>query len=1022
MTIRPLAALVALLLASVAAAQCDFDRLGRFERTQFARAIEVAVKSPYAFLFTSSDSHDAFGLVAFDISDPDAPVEIQQTPIDARVQQRVFVNDLLWVIGDDDRAHVYRTTAAQPLNEIASYNMTGTPMASASGWVAAGPRVYMTTATGLAVYTLSNPNASPVLAGSFTVGYPIDKIVVDQARGLLFGVGNGGLNVLDISNPAQIALLGVHPQINGFLFHVDGTSLYAFGPIPSTHMVVRRWNMTQPLTPVMADEWVSPESDAEAYLNSAVIWGGKIAMRYSIGYYENWDGEWLWHGQSYTRTIDQATLNTLGDPGSFYVRGNDGPIAYMYSNSTAQLFDFTDMLDPRPSGTLQFSGQPDWLAFAGGLIYGYDKETATLLLLDAGKPDLETLIATLPVPLEPLAVNTTPTVRGVSAHGSHLILPVHSYADDQWYYDYQLYRVVDRSRVEFVRNLGWPSTPTYSYPLVPEVEGDRGFWVDDGTVTLIDWSDPSDPRLASVYTPPSGIARRATIMQGKPILLVTTATALHLVDITDPAAPVLLSTLTGPYMMEITDLAANTDHAFGVSGATGQAFHTFDLSDPTHPVHVAVVPRTTPGFYYQGVVMFGELGVFNKTPNSRSFHEASDLSAPTMLQRESNGPIRHMAIDRGILYGYGSTNGGTDIRSFDLQGGTVLAPHATTGSPESAFGVTAWGDYAILCEYGTGVRIFDVSSANEPLPVGAFNTPDRAYQAAVAGNTMFVADGASGLLALDLSNPAAPTLVGSQATSDLAIAVHVEGDFAYVALRFDGLAIIDISNPAAMTVVGTVDTPGNAQGVAVDGHIVYVADGTEGVQVVDTSNRSSPSIIGSYDTPQSARQVLVQGATAYVPDRAGGLLALDISDPTDPRLISTAGPMTDARSVAGWGHLLFVADFDGRVHMIDAADISDMHIIQTLPSFGTGRAITSDGRMLYLADGDAGLTVLEAQPCWYRPCPADLNDDGLLDFFDLQVYLNAYSATSGVADWNNDGLIDFFDLLGYISSFSDGCP
>lgn len=55
-------------------------------------------------------------------------------------------------------------------------------------------------------------------------------------------------------------------------------------------------------------------------------------------------------------------------------------------------------------------------------------------------------------------------------------------------------------------------------------------------------------------------------------------------------------------------------------------------------------------------------------------------------------------------------------------------------------------------------------------------------------------------------------------------------------------------------------------------------------------------------------------------------------------------------------------------------------------------------------------------------CPADWNFDGLLDFFDVQGFLNSYSARQPAADLNHDGLFDFFDVQAFLAGFSAGCP
>ncbi len=56
------------------------------------------------------------------------------------------------------------------------------------------------------------------------------------------------------------------------------------------------------------------------------------------------------------------------------------------------------------------------------------------------------------------------------------------------------------------------------------------------------------------------------------------------------------------------------------------------------------------------------------------------------------------------------------------------------------------------------------------------------------------------------------------------------------------------------------------------------------------------------------------------------------------------------------------------------------------------------------------------------PCPADLNNDGILDFFDVARFLQWFSDGDPRADWNNDTILDFFDVLLYLDAFSTGCP
>jgi len=57
-----------------------------------------------------------------------------------------------------------------------------------------------------------------------------------------------------------------------------------------------------------------------------------------------------------------------------------------------------------------------------------------------------------------------------------------------------------------------------------------------------------------------------------------------------------------------------------------------------------------------------------------------------------------------------------------------------------------------------------------------------------------------------------------------------------------------------------------------------------------------------------------------------------------------------------------------------------------------------------------------------NPCPADMNGDGVLDFFDVLAFLSAFSNGDLAADFVPDGTLDFFDVLEFLGQFSAGCP
>jgi hypothetical protein len=59
---------------------------------------------------------------------------------------------------------------------------------------------------------------------------------------------------------------------------------------------------------------------------------------------------------------------------------------------------------------------------------------------------------------------------------------------------------------------------------------------------------------------------------------------------------------------------------------------------------------------------------------------------------------------------------------------------------------------------------------------------------------------------------------------------------------------------------------------------------------------------------------------------------------------------------------------------------------------------------------------------FFNPCAADLDGDGVLNFFDVSAFLTAFNALDPIADFNNDGMFNFFDVSAVLTAYIAGCP
>jgi hypothetical protein len=55
-------------------------------------------------------------------------------------------------------------------------------------------------------------------------------------------------------------------------------------------------------------------------------------------------------------------------------------------------------------------------------------------------------------------------------------------------------------------------------------------------------------------------------------------------------------------------------------------------------------------------------------------------------------------------------------------------------------------------------------------------------------------------------------------------------------------------------------------------------------------------------------------------------------------------------------------------------------------------------------------------------CPADINSDNELNFFDISSFIELYLDDDPAADLNADGDLDFFDISSFVTMYLEGCP
>ncbi len=272
----------------------------------------------------------------------------------------------------------------------------------------------------------------------------------------------------------------------------------------------------------------------------------------------------------------------------------------------------------------------------------------------------------------------------------------------------------------------------------------------------------------------------------------TDSAGLHLLDISNPAAP----TETGFYPAEsATGLVVEGAMAYLMSG--GQ-LHLADVSNPATPQQLDLYPLPGAPTY---LAVAGQMAYLGAGQAGLVILDVSNPAAPREVGRIAGDTSKVTVLGQTVY----AVDGVDTLRIFDVADpvhphllgafhpGDVITDLAVLPSPT---------DHSIPLAYlgtlGQGVRIVDVSNPAGPREIGAYSTPGSAYSLALAGDRLYVANGwgASGLSVVDITNPAAPVEVAFVPAArawdsiiDL-VAASVPGSVnVYLANRFEGLLV-----------------------------------------------------------------------------------------------------------------------------------------------------------------------------------------------------------------------------------------
>jgi len=480
-----------------------------------------------------------------------------------------------------------------------------------------------------------------------------------------------------------------------------------------------------------------------------------------------------------------------------------------------------------------------------------------------------------------LTVPATPTIRGRVTVGASALVSVKVIGSLAYVAAGSAgLQIVDVSTPTAPVVIGVVDTPGTASGVA--VASGRAYVADGTAVQVIDVSAPNAPFLVgSLATSATGVA-----VAGSRLYTVDGGAVSKVIDVTNPAAPTLLSATTNSFASQGVAAAGTLMYLASpdVNPTLNKGgLYVVNAAVPTAPT---VLANVYGGFDGAGVAVAGSLAV---AAGNTAGLRVVDITVPTdpRLLGSLAGNMKAVAMAGQRAYVLQTVSGNpahTDLLVVNL---TLPATPSILGrvnlTPSIMVGVKVVGSLAYVAAGSSGLQIVDVSTPATPTIIGTLDTPGTASGVAVANGYAYVADGTA-VRVINVTSPRTPVLVASLATS--ASAVAVAGTRLYVlgsVMSGTQFQVVDISVPTAPVVLSTWDGLG-AQGLDVAGTLAYLATpaidhggAAHGVYILDLTSATQVRQLAHVEVPGTTRAVAATTGFVYAGDSAGTVSVIALS-------------------------------------------------------------------------------------------------------------------------------------------------
>jgi len=455
-----------------------------------------------------------------------------------------------------------------------------------------------------------------------------------------------------------------------------------------------------------------------------------------------------------------------------------------------------------------------------------------------------------------------------------------------------------------------------SNPLAPFLIGSidtpssaRGVAISDDYAFVADWwsgiqaidiSDPSEPILVGRVST-MGSAMGVVVVND--IAYVADGTGLQVVDVSNLSSAELLGHAEA---ISSADITIVEDYAY----VAGGGLSVVDVTDSANPILVSSIATPETAFGVD-VVDNRAFVVYAEVAIGHGGLAVVDISYPYLLEIIGSFDIASINVEPKVKVndGYAYVAAGTsDLLIVDVSDPSSLSLVSNVEIQGRAYDVAIANGHAFIASGSEGLHVIDIADPTAPLIVTSLLTPGWVLSVEVVGDYGYLPVNSGSLLVADLSEPTTPFIASAVRTANCSdVAIH--GNIAYV-VSDNVLQLVNVSDPLLPNLFGSVEGGWGQASVAVSAENAYVGAYENGLYVAALQcEGESPTILSISDVP------IDQGGCVYIDVQAS------IYDDTPLR--STEFYTVQRRDFGNWVTLMSGGAYGESHYYFEARTLAD---------------------------------------------------------------------------------------------------